>query len=371
MKPISRRSFNKRSIAGAAAFAWPAGLLAAPYTSRVALTKGFDRADNAFQAMQVFKKEIAAAIGSKRIIIKPNVVTYDPTKALSDTHVDWLEGILEFLRSIGKTDVYVAESTAGGGTMAGYEMLGYLNLANRYPVKFIDLNQEGSKYVNVWRKNRANRVSNPLVDLWTIRISNLLSNPDNYIISCPRIKTHNSVAATLSLKNVVMGAPMVDVGSYFAQHGSPPTPGALKGTGVGNSMHGEGWNKETLNDNLYRMVKLYDVQPNLAVVDGYEGMQGEGPTGGTAVSKQYLGICSPDWLAADRVCVRLMGHDQYNLNALGPYPAYLNYLGQEGYGEWDIDKIEVVGEPVDDNIVVYAKSTEWGIYNRSATPPVI
>ena len=368
MRPISRRSFNKAAAAGAAAFGWPAGLIAAPYTSRVALTKGFDRADNAFRAMQVFKQQISAAIGNKRIIIKPNVVSVDTP--LADTHAEWLEGILEFLKSIGKTDIYVAESTAGAGTMAGYEMLGFLPLAERYPVKFIDLNQEGSKCVKVWKEQRSNRVSNPLVDLWTIRISNLLSNPDNYIISCPRIKTHNSVAATLSLKNVVMGSPMVDVGSYFYQTGSP-LGGALKGSGTGNSMHGIGWNKETLNDNLYRMVKLHDVQPDLAVIDGYEGMQGEGPTQGTAVARQHLGICSPDWLAADRVCVRLMGHDKYNLNALGPYPAYLNYLGQDGFGEWDISKIEVVGESVDDNIVEYAKSTAWGIYSRSATVPAV
>lgn len=349
-------------MAGAAAFAWPAGLLAAPYTSRVALTKGFDRADNAFRAMQVFKRQIAAAIGSKKIVIKPNVVTADPIKAhTSDTHVAWLEGILEFLKSIGKTDIYVAESTAGSGTMQGYEELGYLNLASRYPVKFIDLNQEGSDVVPVWKNS---------TELWPIKISRLLRNPDNYIISCPRIKTHNSVVATLSLKNVVMGAPMVDVGSYFYQTGSP-TGSAMKGPQEGrSSMHGASWgNRQELNDNLYRMVKIHDVQPDLAVIDGYEGMEGNGPTNGNLVPPQYLGVCSPDWLAADRVCVRLMGHDQYNLNSLGPYPAYLNYLGQAGIGEWDINKIEVVGESVDDNIYTYTKAaTNSVLFGKRTTP---
>lgn len=354
MKTTTRRTFN--TVTAAAAFAWPAGTLATPYTSRVALTKGMDRADNAFRSMQMFKREIAAAISNKRIIIKPNVVS--ATVPLADTHVEWMEGILEFLKSIGKTDVYIAESTAASGTMAGYEMLGFLNLAKRYPAKFIDLNQEGADIVPVW-KNAA--------DLWTIKISRLLRNPNNYIISCPRIKTHNSVAATLSVKNVVMGAPMVDVGSYFAQTGSP-TGSALKGSRVGNSMHGSNWDKQALNDNIYRMVKVHDVRPDLAVIDGYEGMQGEGPVNGYAAPRQYLGICSPDFLAADRVCVRLMNHDQFALNALGPYPACLNYLGQAGIGEWDINKIEVVGEPLDDNIVNYAHSTTTGLFTMRTTP---
>ena len=68
IKSTTRRSFNKITAGGAAAaFAWPAGVLADPYTSRVALTKSPDRADNAFRAMQVFKREIAAAIATAEI----------------------------------------------------------------------------------------------------------------------------------------------------------------------------------------------------------------------------------------------------------------------------------------------------------------
>ena len=36
-------------------------------TASVGITKGPDRADNAFRACQLFKKEIAAAFGSKRV----------------------------------------------------------------------------------------------------------------------------------------------------------------------------------------------------------------------------------------------------------------------------------------------------------------
>lgn len=357
MKSATRRCFNKTTAASAAAsFAWPAGVLADPYTSRVALTKGVDRADNAFRSMQVFKREIAAAIGNKRIIVKPNVVQYD--NDLADTHADWLEGILEFLKSIGRTDVYIAESPALGSAMAGFEHLGYLQLAERYPVKFMDLNQEGSSDVEVWRDVNT---------LWTMKVSRVLRDPDNFIISCPRIKTHNGVVVTCAMKNVVMAAPTLPVGGFFLQPGTTAV-----GKSVGPSMHGDNSaDYQLLNDNLYRLVKVYGIQPHLAVIDGYEGMQGNGPIGGYAAPRQYLGICSMDWLAADRVCVRLMGHDQYTLNALGPYPACLNYCGQAGFGEWDISKIQVIGESVDANIVDYdpnPSTANGALLNCRTTP---
>ena len=339
----TRREFLKRSVLGSAAIAagWRVGSLggtaqaADTLTSRVVITKGNDRADNAFRAMQVFKRQIAAAIGDKRIIVKPNVVSH--TYPLADTHVDWLEGILEFLKSIGKTHVTIAESTPRSA-LAGFENMGYYRLANKYPVRLVDLNQEGSEVVQVWRNTTT---------LWPIRVSRLLRNPDNFIISCPPMKTHNVVVLTLSLKNIAMASPMVDPGIFFGQSGAGKvnkTPG----------MHGELLGSQCLNDNLYRLAKIYGIHPDLSVIDGYEGMQGNGPSDGVPVDPpQKLGIASFDWVAADRVCVSLMGHDGYQLGSTGPYPACLNYCGQAGLGEWDLSKIEVIGEPVADNVVAY------------------
>lgn len=345
---ITRREFLRRNLAGtaAAATAWRAASFggvahAADFTSRVAITKGNDRADNAFRAMQVFKKEIATAIGNKRIIVKPNVVNH--LVELADTHVDWLEGILEFLKSIGKTNVTIAESTPRC-TVEGFENMGYYRLLDKYPARLTDLNQEGSEVIQIW-KNAST--------MWPVRVSRLLLNPDNFIISCPRIKTHNTVVATLALKNVAMAAPMVDPGIFFGQSGASKTHKTW--------MHGDSGDSQDLNDNIYRVAKVYGIHPDLAVIDGYEGMQGNGPSGGYAAPQQRLGIASFDWVAADRVCVQLMGHDTFQLGTMGPYPACLSYCAQSGLGEWDLSKIEIVGEPIAGNVVSYVP--HYGVSN--------
>ena len=142
------RSFLKASLLGAAATATGVGgsLRAAqalehvtirPGKSRVAITTGDDRADNIFRGLKVFEKEIANAIGNRRVVIKPNNVII--TNPLCATHAGCLEGILEFLTSIGKTDVMMAEAPAVGSAIDGFENYGYLDLTKKYKVDLVDI----------------------------------------------------------------------------------------------------------------------------------------------------------------------------------------------------------------------------------------
>jgi uncharacterized protein (DUF362 family) len=350
--PTTRRDFLKKSVAGGLGLAagWRTATLGDTayadtndYTATVAITKGDDRADNAFRALQMFKKEIAAAIGNKRIIVKPNFVYY--STLLSCTHVDWVTGVLEFLKSIGKTNIAIAESSAAGSAMAGYDLNNYWSLAKKYPVKLMDLNQEGSANAQIWQTTNSSETTPPK----TIRISRLYLNPNNFIISCAPMKTHNTAVVTLSLKNVAMSAPVIDVGTAWSQTGVRADKAWMHGSS--NSAPG---NYQVLNDNVYRMAKVYGIHPHLAVIDGYQGMQGDGPVSGYAVSPaQKLGVVSLDWLAADRVALELMGSNNYRLLNTMPYPACLNYCWQAGLGEWDISKIRVIGEPIAGNVYNY------------------
>ena len=346
----TRRIFLKKSlhtgvglVAGWQIASLPGIARAGDFTARVALTKGDDRADNVFRALQMFKKEIAAAIGSKRVVIKPNFVYY--STLLSCTHVACAEGVLEFLKSIGKRDVVMAESSATGSTMAGYDLNSYWSLASRYPVKLMDLNQEGFANARIWSTGSLSETVPPR----TIRISKMYLNPNNFIISCAPLKTHNTAVVTLSLKNVAMSAPIIDVGSAWSQTGVRKDKAWMHG--ASGSAPGD---YQVLNDNVYRMAKVYDVRPDLAVLDGYQGMQGDGPVSGTAVPAQKVALASLDWLAADRVALELMGPNNYRMLNTMPYPACLNYCWQAGLGEWDLAKIEVLGEPIAPNIYNYA-----------------
>ncbi len=350
--PTTRRDFLKKSVAGGLGLAagWRTATLGDTayadtddYTATVAITKGDDRADNAFRALQMFKKQIAVAIGNKRIIVKPNFVYY--STLLSCTHVSWVEGVLEFLKSIGKTNIAIAESSAAGSAMAGYDLNNYWSLTKKYPVKLMDLNQEGSANAQIWQTTNPSETTPPK----TIRISRLYLNPNNFIISCAPMKTHNTAVVTLSLKNVAMSAPVIDVGTAWSQTGVRADKAWMHGSS--NSAPG---NYQVLNDNVYRMAKVYGIHPHLAVIDGYQGMQGDGPVSGYAVSPaQKLGVVSLDWLAADRVALELMGTNNYRLLNTMPYPACLNYCWQAGMGEWDISKIRVIGEPIAGNVYNY------------------
>jgi uncharacterized protein (DUF362 family) len=83
----------------------------------------------------------------------------------------------------------------------------------------------------------------------------------------------------------------------------------------------------------------------LAFIDGYDGMQRNGPTRGTEVDSRVC-LAGLDWLAVERIGVELMGIDP---NIIG----YLNFCADAGLGQFDINKIEVIGEKVANHIKAY------------------
>jgi len=286
---------------------------------RVALTAGDDRADNTFRGLREFAPEISRAIGDRRVLIKPNNVSMDVQ--LAATHADCLEGTLEFLKSIGKLkNVVIAESAAMGPAMEAFSNFSYLKVAEKYGAKVMDLDHEETETVYVFNqtdfKPRA------------VRMSRLLLDPDNYIISSAKIKTHDMVVATLSLKNIVLGAPVKDIGFRW---GKSKTSGKVTHKPIA---HGGGI--RGINYNLFDLSRR--LHPDLAVIDGYRGMQGNGPIAGEPVDHRVC-VVSPDWLAADRVGVELMGMDFAKIG-------YLNYCAQAKSGQADLAKIEILGEPV-------------------------
>jgi len=295
------------------------------FTSRVALTTGEDRANLAFSGLKQFGRQIAAAIGNKRVIVKPNNVSIDTQLAAS--HAQNLEGILEFLKSIGKTDVVIAESAAGGPTLDGFANFKYNAVAAKYGARLMDLDQEGFELLYCFDETDFRPHA--------CRMSKVLLDPNNFIISAAKFKTHDRVLATLSLKNIVVGAPIKDAGFAW---GPGARPGAKNDKPI---THGSGF--RGINYNLFALAPR--LHPHLSVIDGYEGMEGEGPVGGTPVQHRVC-VVSPDWLAADRVAVELMGIDFKNVG-------YLNFCGQARMGETDLEKIEVLGPALKDHIKTY------------------
>ncbi len=76
--------------------------------------------------------------------------------------------------------------------------------------------------------------------------------------------------------------------------------------------------------------------PHLNIIDGYQGMEGNGPADGIAVDWR-IAIAGTDALAVDALVTYLMGFD---LNNVG----YLNYLKEENFGETNLNIMEILGE---------------------------
>jgi uncharacterized protein (DUF362 family) len=284
--------------------------------AKVALTTGEDIADQTMRSLKFFEKEIAQAIGNKRIIIKPNCV--DTRNQLAATRAETIEGILEFLKSINKLEnAVVAESPASGRAAPGYSNYKYTPLADKYGIKLLELDDEPSEFMFVL--NERTLQPDP------VRIAKLLiDGNNNFVISAAKMKTHDRVTATLSLKNIVLGAPV-------------KANGSSKGV-----VHG-GNNNYTINYNLFALAPR--LHPHLAVIEGYQGMQGNGPSAGTPVDSRVC-VASMDWLAADRVGVELMGLEVTKIG-------YLTFATRAQLGQGDLSKIEVLGEKIADRAKSY------------------
>ncbi|HPA48133.1 MAG TPA: DUF362 domain-containing protein [bacterium] len=333
LRQSSRRSFLKTALlAGAGVTAgacFPSGIAAKSADTkamgRVSLTAGDDRAANIFEGLQVFKKEIRQAIGNRRIILKPNNVSFNNPLACS--HVDTLEAILEFLKSIGKDRVTIAESPSSGSALEGFETLGYRRLAKEYNVEFLDIDHEPHEVLHV--------ISDEDFHPHATRLSSLLLNRDNFIISSAVMKTHDRVIATLSLKNIVFGAPVKDVGFHW---GVDPKSGIRN-----DKVITHGGSSRGVNYNLFALAPR--LHPDLAIVDGFQGMEGNGPSSGDPVDHR-VALVGMDWLAVDRVGIELMGIDFAKMG-------YLNYCTEAGMGVGDLNRIEVIGESIADHVKTY------------------
>ena len=343
MGTYTRRNFIKSSLSGGAIITLmkPSNVLKGAEKQEkqgtfVSLSSGEDRADMIFRALQPFAGEIRKAIGSRRVVLKPNnVLIYVP---LACTHVETLEGILEFLKSIGKLrNVIIAESSASGSTLEGFDNYGYYRLLSKFPVKLLDLDNEPFEkmYVIDERDFRPRMV----------KVSSVILDPDSYVVSVARMKTHNTVGATLSLKNIVFGSPIKDYGLTlynedikFSERARESKPGAVS---YKRFLHGGGFH--AVNYNMAQLAQ--SLHPDLAVIDGHTGMEHNGPTQGTPIDHRVC-VVSQDWLAADRIGIELMGID---FSRIG----YLNHVSSMGLGNADLNRIEIVGENLKDHIKQY------------------
>jgi uncharacterized protein (DUF362 family) len=211
-----------------------------------------------------------------------------------------------------------------GSFRQGLENYGYNAWLGRYPVELVDLNDDEGVPVPAYDQK---------LKPMTLRVSRTVLESDLRISISPP-KTHDTVNVTLALKNYAVGS--LVRGQKRAIH-----------QGCAG-----------INLNLAKMAAY--VAPHLAILDGFEAMEGNGPTQGTAVDWR-IAIASTDFLAADGLACRLMGFD---LDEIG----YLHYCQRMGLGQGRIEGMEIVGNIAPEQAArrfrphrLYSELLEWHI----------
>ncbi|MFA4881038.1 MAG: DUF362 domain-containing protein [Candidatus Doudnabacteria bacterium] len=302
--------------------------------SIVSLIKGNNRYDNIKRSLAILESEIKTKIqGKKKILVKPNCVAIRADRAEAVTHIDALRAVLDFIFAIKDKEarVIVGEDSGVGDTAEAFKNFGYLDLPRQYDLELRALDNDEGAAIKVYSKSLKR-------DL-TQHIFRAFLDSDFRIAVGPP-KTHDAVILTLSLKNMVIGA--------------------LKEkykTGSRNFHQGP----KALHLTIAYLAKI--IPPNLAVIDGFHAMEGNGPSAGNIVPL-HLVLASCDFLAADSIMARIMG---FNPKDIG----YLYYCDKLKLGNMDLAQIKIKGNTsLKDNIhkfkphLTYFLQKRWKINNR-------
>lgn len=275
---------------------------------KVSIVSTDNRATGVSESLQLIDSEVV--IPDRPVMVKPNFVS--TSNQLAATHVDTTRATLEYLSGKGVSEFIIAVGPAIGTPDSGFDNYGYRDLANDFNLEFMDLNTD-------------DRVPVPAFDdqlnPQTLYMSKRLS--ESYVVSVCPMKTHNNVVVTLGLKNILVGT--------------------LSGVEQKQKIHK---GSKAINLTLAKMAQ--HVAPDLTVIDGTIGVQGDGPVGGYEMPSNVV-LASHHAIAADVVGLQVMG---YSLDQVG----YLRYAMQ--LRSLTLDDLEIVGSSIDDVRVSYADHSD-------------
>ena len=283
----------------------------------VSLVKGEESYDAVRRALELIENDVK--VPSKPVLVKPNLVS--GRTELSATPVAAVRAVLDFLQELGVRKFILGEGTAeGGDTMGALQEFGYMSLKDDYDLEVVDLNQDETIEVVAYDAN-----NKPM----KLRVARTVL--DSYRVSVARMKTHDTVVATLAVKNLAVGS-IVNTDRRSLSHAFP-----------------------AMNLTLTRM--NMERPPDLSIIDGVVGMEGAGPVSGTAVSSG-VALAGVDSLAVDIVGAQVMGYDPSTIG-------YLHYLMElQGLSR---DDIRVLGEKVETCVTkhkdhpTYREQLKWQV----------
>jgi len=250
----------------------------------VAVVKGERGHAPVFKALDLIDYRNALA-GYDKILIKVNFITDKTWDTGATTDPIVVEAIIKKLEAL-PVKVYVVESDA---TMTNadkaFEATGMKDMCSRNGVEWLNL-----RYV----KDKVKlAVPNGEV-LKSITVPRLVT--ESAVISAAKLKTHVDTGVTLGMKNMFGLLPDKFKGKY----------------------HLKGISKVVVDINTV-------LRPALTVIDGFVGMEGQGPIDGTPVQMNLI-IAGTDVVATDATACRVMGINPYEIKHIRK--AYEKGLGK-------------------------------------------
>jgi len=240
-------------------------------------------------------------VRGRRVLLKPNLVEFDPGAAIN-THPLVVLAALEAFRGLGAADVRIAEGPGHRRpTLDLADAAGYFQTVPDFERLFTDLNLDEVARVRLPRAARGLR---------SLYLPKTALDCD-LLVSLPKMKTHHWVGATLGMKNL------------FGL-----VPGAVYGWPK-NILHWAGIDES--------IMALNSVFPRMfTIVDGIEGMEGNGPIQGRRKPAGVI-VGGGDRVAVDATCCRIMGID----------PSKVGYLKMaETRGQTGEANVRQIGEPI-------------------------
>jgi uncharacterized protein (DUF362 family) len=251
-----------------------------PRNSRVTIAKAPAYTMDIYDTVYRMVAQHNLNIRGKRIVLKPNLVEFDPATAIN-THPMIVHAAYETFRKLGAAEVRIAEGPGHRrATLDLADAAGYFDTVPHFEDSFTDLNLDSvAKRV----------IPQPVSQLKSLYLPHTVLDCD-LLVSIPKMKTHHWAGATLAMKNLFG---LVPGGVY-------------------------GWPKNVLHwaGIPQTIVDLHHLFPRqFAIVDGIVGMEGNGPIQGNPKHAGVL-VAGSDVAAVDATCCRIMGIDPTKIEYL-------------------------------------------------------
>ena len=283
--------------------------------ARVGLAKAGDRRTNVYRSLDLIREDVECQV-AEQVLLKPNFLSNK--NQLASTHPDAIRGAIDFLLSTPTPPKEIIIAEGGNEDFSGetFANFGYPTLQDEYsvPIRLVDINEETE-----WEETTIYMAGG---------VETIVRMP-KIVLDCPCTisvavaKTHDVCVVTLAQKNMIMGTLHKD--DRIKMHGYPSHDERILPSEA-----------QVLNVNLIRLAQY--LKPDIGIVDGTEGLQGNGP-GGTDVVELAAAASSVDVFAVDAVMAKAMGFEPMELGLL-------HYADTLEYGICDSDRIEVLGTPI-------------------------